>query len=100
MYIMKPLEEIKNLLSARKQLLLDRYSVSQIAVFGSAVRGEADSDSDVDVLVDFNRPVSMFLFLDLEEYLSDLLEVKVDLVSRKALKPFIGKRILKEMVVI
>ncbi len=54
--------------------------------------------SDVDILVEFNEPIGFFKFLELEEYLSSLVGQKVDLVSRKALKPRIGKRILKETV--
>jgi predicted nucleotidyltransferase len=54
----------------------------------------------VDVLVEFEEPVGLFEFMDLEMYLSDLLGVKVDLVSKKALKPHIGERILKEVILI
>ena len=58
------------------------------------------SPSDVDILVDFEEPPSLFEFMDLEEYLSKLLGLKIDLVSKGALKPRIGKRILEEVVYI
>jgi len=51
----------------------------------------------VDILVEFKKPIGLFKFLELEEYLSDLIGRKVDLVSKKALKPRIGKHILREV---
>jgi predicted nucleotidyltransferase len=67
-------------------------------VFGSYVRGEADKNSDIDVLVEFSEPIGLFKFIDLEDYLSKLLGAKVDLVTKKALKPRIGSHILEEAV--
>ena len=75
-----------------------KYYVSKIGIFGSYARGEAGENSDIDILVEFEKPIGFFKFLELEEYLSDLLEIKVDIVSKKALKPHIGKNILKEVV--
>ncbi|MCJ7429603.1 nucleotidyltransferase family protein, partial [Candidatus Bathyarchaeota archaeon] len=66
-------------------------------VFGSFVRGEQRKASDVDVLVEFVEPVGFFEFMALEDYLSVLLGVKVDLVSKKALKPRIGERVLSKV---
>ncbi len=60
------------------------------------VRGEATSESDVDLLVEFNEPVELFSFFALEEELERLVHRHVDLVTRDALKPFIGKCILAE----
>ena len=77
-----------------------RFKVKTIGVFGSYVRGEQKRQSDVDLLVEFEEPVGLFEFMDLEMYLTDLLGVKVDLVSKKALKPHIGERILKEVTMI
>lgn len=57
-------------------------------------------NSDLDILVDFSQPVGFFTFLDLEEYLRDKLGLKIDLVTIKALKPAIGKHILKEVTYI
>jgi predicted nucleotidyltransferase len=74
--------------------------VKTIGVFGSYVRGEQKRGSDVDVLVEFEEPVGLFEFMDLEDYLSELLGVKVDLVSKKALKPHIGENILQEVIMI
>ena len=95
---MKNLQNIKEVLQKNKQIISQEFKVKKLAIFGSFVRGEQKRNSDVDILVEFSEPVSFFSFLDLEEYLGKLLGAKVDLVSKKALKPKIGKFILKEMV--
>ena len=97
---MKNLENIKEVLGKNKKNLSQKFKVKELAIFGSFVRGEQKRNSDVDILVEFFKPVDFFSFLDLEEYLSKLLGSKVDLVSKKALKPRIGKFILQEMVAI
>jgi predicted nucleotidyltransferase len=76
----------------------ERYKVKSVGVFGSYVRGDQEETSDLDVLVDFDEPPSLFEFLRLESYLSQILGVEVDLVMRSALKPRIGQRILNELV--
>jgi len=91
------LDEIKKALRGYKSVLRDKYNVNTIGIFGSYVRDEEAGESDLDILVDFTAPISLFEFIDLEEELSELLRVKVDLVSRNALKPYIGKRILNEV---
>src|SRR4030067_2741956 len=88
---MKTLEEIKAELEQLKPALREKFKVKTIGVFGSYVRGEQKRGSDVDVLVEFEEPVGLFEFMALEFYLSDLLGVKGDLVSKKALKPYIGE---------
>lgn len=97
---MKSLEEIKQTIFLAKPILESKFKVKAIAIFGSYVRGDMTDESDLDVLVDFKSPVGFFIFIDCEEYLENLLGIKVDLVSRKALKPRIGKYILKEMITI
>ncbi|MFA0823690.1 MAG: nucleotidyltransferase family protein [Methanomethylovorans sp.] len=77
--------------------LKKEYNVSYIGLFGSYVRGENTPESDLDVLVEFSRTPTIFRFVHLENYLSDSLGVKVDLVMKNALKPNIGKYILKEV---
>jgi len=75
-----------------------RYHVASLGLFGSYVRGEARQKSDLDVLVEYDQVPSFFEFIELEERLSALLGVKVDLVMKRALKPRIGERILAEVV--
>jgi len=86
------------ILAGHKGELRERFNVKNIGVFGSIVKGKQHTRSDIDVLVEFEKPVGLFDFMALEEYLSSLLGAKVDLVSKKALKPKIGERILSEVV--
>lgn len=94
---MKTIKELKQILAEHKLEIKKKFKVKSIGIFGSYVRNEQKKRSDVDVLVEFAEPVGMFDFLDLEEYLQDLFELKVDLVSKKALKPKIGEYILNEV---
>jgi predicted nucleotidyltransferase len=81
-------------------LLRHRYKVREIGLFGSYLRGEQKRKSDVDILVDFEKTISLFEFIALEGELSKLTGKKVDLVMKAALKPRIGKRILDEVMYI
>ncbi|TCL11571.1 hypothetical protein C7960_0734 [Methanohalophilus euhalobius] len=83
----------------RKMLpqLEDRYNVKYIGLFGSYVRGEQTAESDLDILVEFSKTPTLFQFINLENYLSDTLGIKVDLVMKDSLKPNIGKYILNEV---
>jgi predicted nucleotidyltransferase len=81
-------------------LLADQYQVAALGIFGSYVHNKQNADSDLDLLVTFSDPPSLIKFIQLENYLSDLLETKIDLVMREALKPRIGERILKEVVMV
>lgn len=74
------------------------YGVVRIGVFGSVARSAQTRRSDVDVLVEFSRPIGLFKFLELEDFLSRLLGRKVDLVTAPALKPFIRQKALKDVV--
>ncbi len=95
---MKTVDEIRDILAQHKKELADRYKVKEIGIFGSYIRGEQKKDSDLDILVEFKEPIGLFEFMDLEEHLGSLLETKVDLVSKKALKPHIGEYILREAI--
>lgn len=97
---MKSLDEIKQQLQHYKVVLQQTYHVSRLGLFGSYVRGEQTQESDVDVLVEFEPGVrfGLLTFCELENYLSDILGLKVDLVMKDGLKPHIGKRILQEVI--
>jgi hypothetical protein len=97
---MDSLEKMIELLKAHKGELMERYGIRKIGVFGSYVRRENEGESDLDILVEFREDVRISLldFVGIENYLSDLLGVKVDLVEKSALKPRIGKHILQEVV--
>ena len=92
------LESIIRILKEHENVLKEKYGLKSIGIFGSYVRGEQRADSDLDVLVEFERAIDFFEFLDLEEYLSNLLKVKVDLVLKKTLKPGIAEKALKEVI--
>ena len=96
----KSLDEIKEILKKHERELREKYGIKEIGIFGSYLREEAREESDLDILVEFEKPIGFFKFLELEEYLSNLTGIKVDLVSKKALKPHIGKYILKEVVIV
>lgn len=93
------LEEIKETLSRHKRELKERFKVKGIGIFGSYVKGEQEENSDLDVLVEFEEDAKLSLieFIHLQNLLSDLLGVKVDLVEKRCLKPYIGRRILQEV---
>ncbi|OQY26648.1 MAG: hypothetical protein B6I38_11040 [Anaerolineaceae bacterium 4572_5.1] len=88
-----------NLLEKLRQelpVLEERYQVETLKVFGSYVRAEEQPSSDLDLLVEFSELPGLFKFIELENYLSATLGVKVDLVMKDSLKPAIGERILSE----
>ena len=95
---MQPVEALKKKLELVKPMLVEKYSVREIGIFGSYVRNAQTKKSDVDVLVDFSESISLLNFIHLENELSDLLGVKVDLVMKTALKPRIGTHILEEVI--
>ncbi|MDQ7781682.1 MAG: nucleotidyltransferase family protein [Desulfomonilaceae bacterium] len=98
---MKSGEEIKTLIGALRQMLPvleEKYQVESLGVFGSYVHGSQRKGSDLDLLVTFRAPPSLLKFIELENYLSDFLGVKVDLVMKDALKPRIGNRVLREVM--
>ncbi len=95
---MRKLNEIKRILAENKQEIINKFAVKEMGIFGSTLTDEQSKDSDIDILVEFSRPVGFIHFMRLENYLSDLLKIKVDLVTKDALKPYIGKIILEEVV--
>lgn len=90
-------KEIEVIIQKNRKELRDKYGLREIGVFGSYVRGEQAKDSDIDLLVEVERPMGFVKFIRLENYLSLILKTKVDLVTKKALKPHIGRRILQEV---
>jgi uncharacterized protein len=77
-----------------------RWPIRSLSLFGSVARGEASAASDLDVLVEFDQPVTLSAFFELERVLGELAGRDVDLVSRRSLKPFIGERVLREAVLV
>jgi len=75
-----------------------QFHVVSLAIFGSVARGEARSDSDIDVLVRFDGPATFDMYMDLKFYLEELCGRKIDLISEKALKPALKKHIDKDLI--
>lgn len=89
-------KEIKNKLKDLKPVLSDRFSVEKIGYFGSYSRNEQTDKSDIDILVEFRKPIG-WEFFDLQEFLENELNIKVDLVSSLALKEQLRDSILKQV---
>jgi uncharacterized protein len=87
-----------NVLNDNRGILRDEYCVKEIGIFGSVARGEQTALSDVDILVEFSEPVGFFKFIDLENFLARILDKKVDLVTKKALKDVVKDQILKDAI--
>jgi uncharacterized protein len=94
---MQPLTEIKQVLQQLKPELSQRFHVQTIGLFGSVVRDDFSPSSDIDIIVDFDRPVGIE-FIDLALYIEQHLQKKVDLVSRKGVKDKYFKAIEREIV--
>lgn len=98
-----PVQELKDveyfikILRLHLPELREKYNISYLGVFGSYIRGEQTENSDFDLLVQFKKKPGLLKYIELENHLSDLLGVKVDLVMKSALKPNIGKHILNEV---
>jgi len=89
------IKQIKITLIKEKPLLIKKFHVKTIGVFGSYAREEQTAKSDIDILVEFSKPVG-WEFIDLKEHLEKMYGKKIDLVTVKALKPQIKKNILSE----
>ena len=92
----RSLESLLKILRKQLPTLSERYDVETLEVFGSYVRAEQKADSDLDLLVTFRDEPSLLTFVAIENYLSDELGIKVDLVMKDSLKPAIGEVILNE----
>jgi uncharacterized protein len=95
---MKTLHEIQQILHDQMGELRNRYKVQSLSIFGSYVRNEQTERSDVDLLVEYWEPVSLFDVVDTELYLSDLLGMKVDLILKRSIHSEIREAVLREAV--
>ncbi len=89
------LKKVKKILSHHKKDL-SQLGVRTLALFGSVAKNESTAKSDVDILVDFDSKKGLFVFIALKNYLEELLDCEVDLVTKSALHPALKKRILQE----
>jgi predicted nucleotidyltransferase len=96
---MMSLNEIKNVIVKQKKYLNEKFGVKEIGIFGSYLHNTNRPNSDVDILIELERPprISLIGLVELQEYLTELLGVPVDLAIKKNLRKRIGKRILNEV---
>ena len=91
------LEDVKKILNSNKSQL-EKYKVKELRIFGSYVRGEQKSSSDIDILVKFDRGASLFDLVGLGNYLEEKLRKKIDVVSEGGIRTELREHILKEAV--
>lgn len=90
--------QILSILKENLSMVSKSFYVSKIGLFGSFVKDTVTENSDIDILVDFSKPITIFTFIELEDFLTVELGRKIDLVSEKGLKPIIKTKILREVV--
>jgi predicted nucleotidyltransferase len=95
---MKDLNEIKKIIKQHRNILADRYGIAIVGIFGSYVRGEQEQRSDIDLLADILRLISLLEMVGAEIYLSEVLEIKVDLVPKRSVREELRNNILEEAV--
>jgi hypothetical protein len=91
-------QDILSSLKKLKEEVRNEYSVKTIGVFGSVARDEQTGKSDIDLLVEFSKPVGFVTFMRLENFLSERLGKQVDLVTSDSLKPVIRQDVLAEVI--
>lgn len=97
---MKNKEEIQKILRSSLPRLKEDFKISSLEIFGSYLRNRHNKDSDLDILVEYKQIPDLFEFMALENYLTDLLKIKVDLVMKDSLKTSLKKKIIEEAVTI
>ena len=97
---MLSLEQIKKNILFLKPYLISKYNISQLYIFGSYAREEQTDKSDIDILVDFKKTPDLLTFIEMEDYISDKLHLKVDLVPKRKLKNQLKNQILNEAIMI
>jgi predicted nucleotidyltransferase len=95
---MKSRDEIRSLIKQHQNLLADRYGVEVVGLFGSYARQDPEPGSDIDLLAEILRPVSLFELIGAEIYLSEVLGIKVDLIPQRDVREELKETILREAV--
>ncbi|MHA1237988.1 MAG: nucleotidyltransferase family protein [Candidatus Odinarchaeia archaeon] len=97
---MKKIEEILEILRMCKGELKKKFGVKKLELFGSYVRGEASGESDIDIIVEFEETPDFFKFVQLERHLESILGVKVDLLTRESISPYLRKYVGREVILV
>lgn len=94
----KKLKEILRKIKKREDFIKKIYNAEILGVFGSFARGEQSEKSDIDILVRFKEGATLFDFVGLADFLEEDLNIKVDIVSERALRPELKETVLKDIV--
>lgn len=97
---MLTVNEVKEVVRRHNSILEERYGVCVAGIFGSYVRGEEKAGSDIDLLAEILKPISLLELVGAELYLSEVLGLKVDLVPKRSLRAELKETILKEVVAV
>ncbi len=92
------LEAIKVKIRNKKGEIEERFEVKSLSLFGSYVRGEERRGSDIDILVEFKKTVSLLHIISLENYLTNLIGIKADVIPKKDLRKELKEGILREII--
>lgn len=95
---MKTQAEVLQILTQKKAFLLETYRLTRLGIFGSYARGEQTEESDIDVLVDYEKAPTLWRLIELRDYLSELFAIKVDVVTKNGLKARIRETVLAEVI--
>ncbi len=95
---MRTTQQLKKELSLLMPALKEQYHVGSLEIFGSYARGEPSKKSDIDLLITFSQPYSLWDLLDVKEFLTNKLHLKVDLVPKDSIKPLLKKQIIQEAI--
>jgi predicted nucleotidyltransferase len=97
---MATLDEVREIIRQHNGILSERFGVSVVGIFGSYVRGDERAGSDIDLLAEILKPISLLELVGAELYLSEVLKLKVDLVPKRSLREELKETILKEAVAV
>jgi predicted nucleotidyltransferase len=95
---MKNLDEIRETIKQHRNVLAEKYGIAVVGIFGSCVRGEQGRQSDIDLLAEILRPISLLEIVGAEIYLSEVLGGKVDLVPKREVREELRDSIIREAV--
>jgi predicted nucleotidyltransferase len=95
---MKTQTEVLQMLAQQKSSLLETYQITRLGIFGSYARGEQTDESDIDILVEYDKAPTLYQIIELRDDLSELFAIKVDVVTKNGLKARIRERVLAEVI--
>jgi len=97
---MRTIDEIKTIIRQHRDVLAERYGIAVVGIFGSYVREEQGQQSDIDLLADILRPISLLELVGAELYLNEILGAKVDLVPKRDVREELRETILREAIAV